>query len=269
MNPGPTTLEVRMSEVRNPFDARSVAKRYGTGRHYFHPLAIERIRKRLSLTQKVDRALDVGCGTGLSSRALLEIAEQVDAIDASRWMLEGAYDHPRIRYRQMPAEKLEFPDRSFDLITMSQVVHWTNVTQPLQEAFRVLKPDSFVVIYDDYFLWGAEEEAPFVKWFRARFKSRFPQPPRNMLSLNARGEFAPEGFTFAGHEEYSHRESLTMNKLVEHLITQSTVICAVDQGGEALEDAVQWLESELRAFYDSAAEQTFPFGGYVYYLLRA
>jgi ubiquinone/menaquinone biosynthesis C-methylase UbiE len=257
-----------MPEVKNPFDARSVAQRYGKGRHYFHPLAIERIRQRLSLTRKVERALDVGCGTGFSSRALLEIAEQVDSIDASRWMLEAAYDHPRIRYHQMLAEKLDFPDGSFDLITMSQVVHWTNVTEPLQEAFRVLKPDSFVVIYDDYFLWGAEAEAPFVKWFRARFKNRFPQPPRNMLPLNAHGEFTPEGFAFAGYEEYSHPESLTMNKLVEHLITQSTVICAVDQAGESLEDAVQWLESELRAFYDIAAEVAFPFGGYVYYLLR-
>jgi ubiquinone/menaquinone biosynthesis C-methylase UbiE len=257
-----------MQVVKNPFDARSVAQRYGKGRHYFHPLAIERIGKRLALKQKVGRALDVGCGTGFSSRALLKIAEQVDAIDASRWMLEAAFGHPRIRYRQMPAEKLDFPNSSFDLITMSQVVHWTNVAQPLQEAFRVLKPDSFVVIYDDYFLWGAEESAPFVRWFRAKFKKRFPQPPRNVLPLNARGEFTPEGFTFAGYEEYSHLESLTMDKLLEHLITQSTVICAVDQAGESLEDAVQWLQSQLREFYDSAAELTFPFGGYVYYLLR-
>jgi len=257
-----------MSEVKNPFDARSVAQRYGKGRYFFHPLVIEKIRKRLSLIEKVGRALDVGCGIGLSSRALLEIAEQVDAIDASRWMLEAAYEHPRIRYRQMPAEKLDFPDASFDLITMSQVVHWTNVTQPFREAYRALKSNSFVVIYDDHMLWSAAAEAPFVKWYKASFEKRFPPPPRNRVPLNAHGEFTPEGFAFAGYEEYSHPESLTMNKLVEHLITQSTVVSAVDHAGEALTDAIQWLESELRAFYDSAAELIFPFGGYVYYLLR-
>src|ERR1700692_2579308 len=135
---------VRMSEVKNPFDARSVAQRYGKGRSFFHPLVIERIRKRLSLTQKVNRALDVGCGIGLSSRALLDIAAQVDAIDSSGWMLEATNSHPRIRYRQMPAEKLDFPDACFDLITMSQVLHWTNVTQPFREAYRVLNSHSFV-----------------------------------------------------------------------------------------------------------------------------
>lgn len=257
-----------MAEVRNPFDASSVAQRYGKGRLFFHPLVIERIRKRLSLTRKVERALDVGCGIGMSSRALLEIAEHVDAIDSSRWMLGASYFHPRIRYRQMPAEKLDFPDACFDLITFSQVLHWTNVIQPFREAFRVLKSDSCAVIYDDYFLWGAEEESPFVKWFIASFKKRFPQPPRNVQPLNAKGKFAPEGFAFAGYEEYSHPEPLTMNQLVEHLITQSTVISAVDQAGASLEDAVRWLEGELRTFYNSAPDLTFAFGGYVYYLRR-
>ena len=259
---------MHMSEVRNPFDAVTVAERYGRGRPFFHPLVIERIRKRLSLTQKVKHALDVGCGVGFSSRALLEIADQVDAIDSSRWMLEAASSHPQITYRHMPAETLDFPNSSFDLVSMCQVLHWTNATKLFREVFRVLKSNSFVVIYDDYYLWGAGEGTPFVKWFRASFKTRFPDPPRNRQPLNAKGEFTPEGFAFAGYEEYSHPEPLTMNQLVEHLITQSTVVSAVDHAGESLEDAVRWLESELKRFFDSAPELTFPFGGYVYYLLR-
>jgi SAM-dependent methyltransferase len=229
---------VTTPEVKNPFDAKSVAQRYGKGRPFFHPLVIERIRKRLSFTQKVDRALDIGCGVGFSSRALLEIAEQVDGVDSSRWMLEASYSHSKIRYHQMPAEEMDFPDASFDLMTISQVLHWTNATKLFREAFRVLKSDSFVVIYDDYFLWNAEEKAPFVQWFITGFKSRFPQPPRNKMPLNANGEFTPKGFAFAGYEEYSHPESLTIHQLVEHLITQSTVVSAVDHTGESLEDAI-------------------------------
>ena len=147
-------------EIKNPFDVRSAAQRYGKGRLFFHPLVIEKIRERLSLRQKLGRALDVGCGTGLSSRALLEIAEQVDAIDSSSWMLQVSYLHPGIRYRQMRAEKLDFPDASFDFITISQVLHWTDANQLFQEVYRVLKPHSFVVIYDDSFLRMRDEDAP-------------------------------------------------------------------------------------------------------------
>ena len=257
-----------MSDVKNPFDAKSVAQRYGKGRAYFHVIVMERIRKRLSLPRKLGRALDVGCGIGLSSRALLEIAEQVEAIDASPWMLEAPYLDPRIRYRQMPAEKLDFPNASFDLITMSQVLHWTDAAQSFSEACRVLKPGSFVVIYDDFFLWRADEEVPFVKWFRTRFAARFPSPPRNTQPLNSQGQFRPAGFTFAGYEEYSHPESLTKEQLITHLITQSTVISAVDHAGESLEHAVQFLQNQLQTFFGSAPELTFPFGGHVYYLFR-
>jgi len=152
---------------------------------------------------------------------------------------------------------------------MCQVLHWANATQVFREAYRVLKSNSFVVIYEDYFLWHADEETPFMKWFRASFQSRFPQPPRNRQSLNAQGEFAPTGFGFAGYEEYSHPESLTLDQLIEHLITQSTVVSAVDQGGESLGHAVQWLQNELQIFFGATPQLTFPFGGDVYYLRRA
>ena len=55
-----------------------------------------------------------------------------------------------------------------------------------------------------------------------------------------------------------------MKQLIEHLITQSTVVCAVDHQGESLEDAVQWLEEEMRIFFQAAPEVTFPFGGHIY-----
>jgi ubiquinone/menaquinone biosynthesis C-methylase UbiE len=262
------TAFIRMSKVSNPFDNKSVAQRYGKGRLFFHPLVMERIRKKLCLERKVEQALDVGCGTGLSSRALLDVAEHVDAVDESMWMLEVAFSDPRIRYRQMSGEHLDYPAAFFDLITICQVLHWTDASQLFREVYRVLRPSCSVVIYDDFFLWHADEGSPFLKWLRERFLIRFPAPPRNKQALDAEGKFKPEGFVFAGYEEFSHTESFSSEQLIGHLITQSNVIAAVDQRGESLEDAIQWLQTELQRLFVAAPSLQFPFGGHIYYLVR-
>src|SRR6266566_3385197 len=71
----------------NFFASESAAQRYAKGRPYFHLIVIGRIKKRLALTFPVRRALDVGCGTGLSTMALKEIAERVVGIDSSAEMI--------------------------------------------------------------------------------------------------------------------------------------------------------------------------------------
>ena len=61
----------RLSQVQEKgmtlFSFQRVAEGYATHRPYFHPVVIARIRGYLGLKGKLDKALDVGCGTGLSS----------------------------------------------------------------------------------------------------------------------------------------------------------------------------------------------------------
>ena len=257
-----------MSGVQNPFDSEFAAQLYDKGRPFFHPMVIEKIRKKLGITRKVERALDVGCGTGLSSKALLEIAECVDAIDASSSMLAVAYRDPRITYRLMPAELIDSFDTSFDLITLSQTLHWTHQETFFQKAARLLRPNHSVVIYDDFFLWNADDATPFMNWFKKRYLIRFPTPPRNRIPLNSKGEFCPNGYALGGYEEYSYTESLTINRLIDYLVTQSNVIAAVERAGEPIGRATEWLENELPPFFASTSSVIFNFGGPVYYLTR-
>jgi ubiquinone/menaquinone biosynthesis C-methylase UbiE len=257
-----------MSDVTNPFDGKSIAERYQKGRPFFHPLVISRIRQRLDVTQKVERALDIGCGTGMSSRALLEIAESVDAIDASRWMVEAAPPHPRITYRYMKAEEIQYRDATFDLITLSQVLHWTNADAVFPRVYRVAKQDSFVAIYDDFWLWDTPIHSAEVNWFQQRFQPRFPAPPRNTQILTSHGKFVPRGFIFEAYEEYTHPERLTRNEFIDYLTTQSTVTTAIHACGQSLESAVVWLMSEMDTIFGTAATHEFSFGGHIYYLRR-
>jgi SAM-dependent methyltransferase len=72
------------------FQHDRVAAGYASARPYLHPRVFAQVREMIVAEARLGRALDVGCGTGLSSFALLDVAEGVVGIDASLDMLRHA-----------------------------------------------------------------------------------------------------------------------------------------------------------------------------------
>ncbi|NLW17365.1 MAG: class I SAM-dependent methyltransferase [Firmicutes bacterium] len=74
------------------------------------------------------RVLDLGCGFGWHCRYAVEQgAQHVLGIDISENMLREARartSSPRIEYRQMPIEAIDFPAASFDVVISSLVFHY-------------------------------------------------------------------------------------------------------------------------------------------------
>lgn len=92
------------------------------------------------------RALDPGCGTGQLSVLLAGRFDEVIATDASASQIAEATPHPRIRYHCAPAESIDLPDRSVDLITVAQAAHWFDLGRFYPEARRVLRPDGALAL---------------------------------------------------------------------------------------------------------------------------
>ena len=69
--------------MANVFDTPAMAAGYAKSRPEVHPHIIERARKHLPVPLPVAHALDVGCGAGLSTRALQTIARHALGIDPS------------------------------------------------------------------------------------------------------------------------------------------------------------------------------------------
>jgi len=96
------------------------------------------------------RVLDIGCGTGYGSAKLAEAAAEVVGIDISRMALRFA----RKRYRDsgalfihMNAERLQFPDHSFDFIVSTEnFEHLRNQPESAREMRRVLKADGLCLL---------------------------------------------------------------------------------------------------------------------------
>lgn len=125
--PGTATSQPRhiqaSARAPNYFDSAGVAGRYARVRPRYHA----EFARRLSSFAGVDRfakILDVGCGTGHSSIALAEIAEQVIAIDPSPSMLGEALPKSNVGYKVGSAEHLQFAAGEFDLIAAGSSLHW-------------------------------------------------------------------------------------------------------------------------------------------------
>lgn len=98
-------------------------------------------------------SLDIGCGGGILSEELASFSDSVCGIDISEASLATAKEHAleqnlTINYQQAFAEKLPFPENSFNLITCCDVLeHVDNVDQVIAEVSRVLRPGG-IFIYD-------------------------------------------------------------------------------------------------------------------------
>jgi ubiquinone/menaquinone biosynthesis C-methylase UbiE/uncharacterized protein YbaR (Trm112 family) len=90
--------------------------------------------------------LDVACGTGLFTRSIAKKMRLVYGIDISMGMLEKATEYARkkgirnIRFARGMAEKLPFPDDSFDGVVCCGALHaFADTAEALNEMARVMK----------------------------------------------------------------------------------------------------------------------------------
>lgn len=254
--------------MMNYFAPRSAAERYATGRPYYHPQVIQLIQNMLGLTAPVGRALDVGCGTGMSSIALRALARQVIGVDIASAMMAFAPPGPGVRYALSAAERLPFPAGRFDLVTISSAFHWLNQQQFLAEARRVLREGGVLVIYDNYFTAQMQENPAFEARFREAYLARYPSPSRKRAALSA-AQAAEAGFALEYETAYENIVSFSLNGLLEYLVTQSNIIAAVEGGQESILEVRAWLRETLLPLWgDPAQNANFVFRGPICCLRR-
>jgi len=97
--------------------------------------------------------LDVGCGTGILTEAVLDLCEpaSVIGIDPAAAQIEHASRGPagtRATFRQADAMALPFGARAFDITASALVINFIpNRSQALAEMVRVTKPGGLVAGY--------------------------------------------------------------------------------------------------------------------------
>ncbi len=245
--------------MRNHFVTESVAARYARGRPEFHANLIEILRPRLE-GRRCATALDVGCGTGASTRPLTRLTRRAVGLDSSLAMLSHAHRSPHASYVGGRAEELPFRNDSFDLLTVSLAFHWLDRKRFLSEALRVLGRTGLLVVYDNFFAGRTEddEDEGLDRWMRDICWRRYPYPPRSAVDFAA-GESVDPGFQCETRKEYQNLVEFSRERLVDYLVTQTNVIAAVEEGEENIDEVRGWLLQELAPFFEGRESRRFIF----------
>jgi ubiquinone/menaquinone biosynthesis C-methylase UbiE len=114
----------------------SVAGAYRTFRPGYPP---ELFGWLASTVARRDVALDCGCGNGQASVELARHFGAVLAVDPGREQIRNAIPHARVEYRVSPAEETGIADRSVDLVTAAQALHWFDLDRFYPEVRRVAR----------------------------------------------------------------------------------------------------------------------------------
>jgi SAM-dependent methyltransferase len=113
--------------------------------------------------------VDVGCGTGISSRLFARRGLRVIGVEPNAEMRLQAEAEPAPgggpapQYRAGRAEATGLPDATADAVLAAQAFHWFEPAAALREFHRILKPGGWVAL-----VWNEPEDAdPFTAAYAA------------------------------------------------------------------------------------------------------
>jgi SAM-dependent methyltransferase len=224
------------------------------------------VRELIGPRARWKRALDVGCGTGLSSFALLDLAEEVVGIDAALDMLRHAIHADAVSYVASGAEAPPFRAGSFELLVACGSMDWIDRPRFLPRAAELVGSGGWVVSLD----FGDEGRSPEVpglaRWYHEVFLERYPRPGASDPMIT-QDEAARHGFAAPVQRDLAMACPFTAAGYAAFLMTESNVIAAVEYGGEGASGVEAWLGGELAPLF-GPGERAVSFGGYIQAMRR-
>ncbi|MCG3179474.1 MAG: hypothetical protein BIFFINMI_01809 [Phycisphaerae bacterium] len=117
------------------------------------PTPPERLLERLSRYAggRPGLVVDLGCGTGLSTRIWSSLADRVIGIEPSEGMRRqaaAATDAANVEYRDGISHRTNLADNCADVVTCSQALHWMEAAETFAEAARILRAGGVFAAYD-------------------------------------------------------------------------------------------------------------------------
>jgi SAM-dependent methyltransferase len=219
---------------------------YARSRPPVHPYILTEASRALGRTEPWRRALDVGCGAGLSTKALEGFARQRVGLEPAdsmlRWTGEVA---PQASFVVGAAEAIPIDRGAIDIITAAGSLNFVaSLDRFFREAERVLSPEGILLVYD--FNPGSHfGDSMLLKEWTEAFTIRYPKPLSEAfpLSPSILAGLDPR-FRLIAARELTLALTLTPSFYVDYMMTETNVAAAVRRGNSETEIR-SWCETTL------------------------
>ena len=215
----------------NPFGTDEIAAGYATSRPPVHRRVIEQAFCQSGRVAPFQRALDIGCGAGVSTKALVEYAATCIGLEPSEAMLQWAPKiAPSAAFLVGAAEAIPLRRGTVDLITAAGSLNYADLDLFFPEAARVLTPQGTLLVYDFSAGRSFRNADGLDDWFTA-FHQRYPPP------ANEARELSPAiladlscGVHVEANRRFEIGITLAPEFYLDYVLTETNVAAAVRRG---------------------------------------
>lgn len=248
------------------FDHKRVAQGY-KNRPFLHRQVVEDFQQDMK-GHIFENGLDVGCGAGLSTKALKLICRSVTGTDCSEEMIAVAKElselEPDYKFLTCNAEEIGVIDNKFDIVTAAGVIQWVDRSVFLQELKKILKKDSSLLIYDFWITDKMKDNTSYTAWWNEKYSNEFPRPPRNE-SVWKDDDLQKDGFYIVTQSQLDMEYEFDLQSFITFMMIQSNVNAKIDSGEKSLEEVRAWFEDSLTKIFVKEKEKL-AFAGYRWHI---
>lgn len=250
------------------FNAKRIAQGYAN-RPWLHKKVMKQIEKDYNITHKFRNGLDVGCGAGLSTKALRLICDKVTGTDISSEMIEVCKEQYQAddsyNFYVAKAEETKLETEQYDIVTAAGMVNWVDKDSFLEKMNQVLRENGILVIYDFWITDQMVGNKEYTNWYQNEYLKRFPKPPRNEEVWTQ--DDLNEHFIMQKQIDYDMTYEFELGKFIDFMMIQSNVNVKIDQGYLTESEVRKWMDNSLSNIFKGTSK-TLVFKGYNWYIIK-
>ena len=249
------------------FDYKRIASGYAKDRPFLNSQMIELIEKDMNIQGSFAKGLDVGCGAGLSSKALKMICDRVTGTDISGEMVAAAsalYPDPPYSFIRSSAEEIEASEDTFDIVTAAGVINWVDEEKFLPNLTKIMKNNGALIIYDFWITDMMQGNAVYTNWWHQSYLQEFPKPPRKE-NIWTQEMIEPYGFEIKKQKTCFFEYEFEQESFIRFMMLQSNVNAQIEEKGKSPEAVREWFEETLDPVF-RGERKILIFEGYYWWL---
>lgn len=226
-----------------------VAEAYDDARRGYPPALVDAALREGGLGAG-SRVVEVGCGTGKLTEALVERGLRIDAVDPGPRMIEIARRRvggsELVRFHVGRFEEVDLPFGAFDAVFSATAFHWVDPRVGWRKAAELLRPAGLLALLSHIPVAG-EDTAGFDEGFRELWRTYAPDEPqwpplRDTATLVADAERERANVSEVWDELQARRHGLAVPD-ASHLFIGAKVHSASEEVEEDADHGLQVLRT--------------------------